>query len=209
MENNLFPFDKSGMQQLPMVEADISLCQQINLGQCYNELLRELIDNTTWRQEQVTLFGRTYPQPRLSAWYGDKKLKYSYSGITLEARPWSQVLLDLKSRVEMLVGDQFNSLLLNYYRDHRDAMGMHSDDETELGKQPVIASLSLGEERTFLLRHKYRKDLSTLKLPLPSGSLLLMKGDTQHYWKHGINKVKHPCGPRVNLTFRNIINSSA
>jgi alkylated DNA repair dioxygenase AlkB len=209
MENNLFPFDKSGMQQLPMVEADISLCQQINLGQCYNELLRELIDNTTWRQEQVTLFGRTYPQPRLSAWYGDKKLKYSYSGITLEARPWSQVLLDLKSRVEMLVGDQFNSLLLNYYRDHRDAMGMHSDDETELGKQPVIASLSLGEERTFLLRHKYRKDLSTLKLPLPSGSLLLMKGDTQHYWKHGINKVKYPCGPRVNLTFRNIINSSA
>jgi alkylated DNA repair dioxygenase AlkB len=123
----------------------------------------------------------------------------------MHPRPWSQTLLNLKARVESLAGQDFNSVLLNYYRDHRDGMGMHSDDESELGKQPVIASLSLGEERTLVLRHKYRKDLNTIKLPLPSGSLLVMKGATQSYWKHGINKQKQPCGPRLNLTFRNII----
>lgn len=209
MESNQFAFDNSGIEQLPLVDADISLFRQIDLGQAYGKLLQDLIDNTAWRQEQVTLFGQTHLQPRLSAWYGSKKLKYSYSGITLEARPWNRVLLDLKSRVEAQVGHHFNSLLLNYYRDHDDGMGMHSDDEAELGEQPVIASLSLGEERTFILRHKFRKAITTFKLPLPSGSLLLMKGDTQSYWKHGISKQKHPCGPRVNLTFRKILNSTS
>jgi len=109
--------------------------------------------------------------------------------------------LYLKTRIETLIDHRFNSLLLNYYRDHRDGMGMHSDDEIELGQQPVIASINLGAERTFLLKHKFRKDLSRIKLPLASGSLLLMKGETQSYWRHGIAKEKFPCGPRVNLTF--------
>ncbi len=188
-----------------MVDADITLYQQLVLDQSYDDLLHELIDNITWRQEEVTIYGKTHLQPRFSAWYGDKQLDYSYSGITLQPQPWNETLLDLKTRIESLVGQSFNSVLLNYYRDHRDSMGMHSDDEAELGKQPMIASLSLGEERTLVFRHKYRKDLNTIKLPLPSGSLLLMKGTTQSYWKHGINKQKKPCGPRLNLTFRNII----
>jgi alkylated DNA repair dioxygenase AlkB len=207
MKSSLFAFEKSASEQLPLIDADILLYQQTNLGQSYDELLRELVDTTAWRQEKVTLFGKSHLQPRLSAWYSSKELNYSYSGITLESRPWNQLLLKLKSRIEAMVGHHFNSLLLNYYRNHRDAMGMHSDDEIELGKQPVIASLSLGEERTFLLKHKYRRDLDTVKLPLPSGSLLLMKGDTQNYWKHGINREIHPCGPRLNLTFRKIISS--
>jgi alkylated DNA repair dioxygenase AlkB len=205
MKNGCLLLESSGMEKLPMVDADISLCQQVELGQPYDELLHELIDNIAWRQEEVTIFGKTHLQPRLSAWYGDKELNYCYSGIIMQPRPWSQTLLNLKARVESLAGQEFNSVLLNYYRDHRDGMGMHSDDESELGKQPVIASLSLGEERTLVLRHKYRKDLNTIKLPLPSGSLLVMKGATQSYWKHGINKQKQPCGPRLNLTFRNII----
>lgn len=205
MKNGCLLLEPSDMEKLPMADADISLFQQVELGHPYDELLHELIDNIAWRQEEVTIYGKAYLQPRLSAWYGDKELDYCYSGITMHPRPWSQTLLNLKARVESLAGQDFNSVLLNYYRDHRDGMGMHSDDESELGKQPVIVSLSLGEERTLVLRHKYRKDLNTVKLPLPPGSLLVMKGATQSYWKHGINKQKQPCGPRLNLTFRNII----
>ena len=193
------------MQQLSIDDADIVLYKKAPLGQSYDNLFSELVDNTAWRQEKLTIYGKTHLQPRLSAWYGSKELIYSYSGITMIPRPWSQALLDLKTRIESLVSQEFNSVLLNYYRDHRDGMGMHSDDEPELGKQPVIASLSLGDERILLLRHRYRNDLNTIKISLPSGSLMIMKGDTQRYWKHGIAKQKHPCGPRLNLTFRNII----
>jgi len=111
----------------------------------------------------------------------------------------------LKSRVQQLVGHEFNSVLLNFYRDQHDKMGMHSDDERELGHQPIIASLCLGETRTLLMRHKTRKDLQTIKLILPSGSLLLMRGDTQRYWRHGINAERSHCAARINLTFRQIL----
>ena len=205
MKNDLLAFEGSATEQLPIADADVSLYHQVDLGRCYDELLRELIDSTIWQQKEITLFGKAHQQPRLSAWYGDNESFYTYSGITLQPRPWNQTLLNLKARIESMVAHGFNSVLLNYYRDHRDSMGMHSDDESELGKRPVIASLSLGEERTLLLRHRYRKDLGTLKLPLPSGSLLVMKGDTQRHWKHGITKQNQPCGPRVNLTFRTII----
>ena len=198
----LLAFGGSAIEHLPIADADISLYQQVDLGQSYDDLLHELINDTVWRQEEITLYGKTHWQPRLSAWYGGKEINYCYSGISMQPRPWSQTLLRLKARIESLVARSFNSVLLNYYRDHRDGMGMHSDDESELGKQPVIASLSLGEERTLLLRHRY--DSNTLKLPLPSGSLLVMKGSTQSYWKHGIMKQKQRCGPRVNLTFRTI-----
>ncbi len=198
-------FESSNIERLPIADADVLLYHQIELGQSYDQLLYELIDNTTWRQEEITLFGKAHRQPRLSAWYGNRDSVYTYSGISLRPRPWNQTLLNLKARVESAVAQDFNSVLLNYYRDQRDSMGMHSDDESELGKQPVIASLSLGEERILLLRHRYRKELGTLKLPLPSGSLLVMKGDTQSHWKHGIAKQNHPCGPRVNLTFRTIL----
>jgi len=201
----LFMFEGSAIEQLPIADADVSLYQQVDLGQSYDDLLHELINGTVWRQEEITLYGKTHRQPRLTAWYGGKDLNYCYSGISMQPQPWSQTLLKLKARIESLVAQGFNSVLLNYYRDHRDGMGMHSDDESELGRRPVIASLSLGEERTLLLRHKYRKELVTFKLPLPSGSLLVMKGDTQRFWKHGIMKQKQRCGPRVNLTFRTII----
>ena len=193
--------------RLRAVNANVSLYPGVDLGQSYNELLCELIDDITWRQETVTIYGKSHLQPRLTAWYGDRESNYSYSGINMKPNPWTHRLLSLKKRIESLAQQEFNSVLLNYYRDQQDSMGMHSDDEPELGNQPVIASLSLGEERTFLLRHKTKKDLNTIKLPLPSGSLLIMKGKTQRYWKHGIAKERIPCGPRVNLTFRSIIDN--
>jgi len=199
MQNQLAEFE---IERLPLIDADLQLWPQVDLGRSYDSLLQAIIEDTAWRQEEITVYGKPYLQPRLSAWVGD--LAYSYSGIRLEPQPWTSTLLHIKLRVEALVEREFNSVLLNYYRDQDDSMGMHSDDERELGLQPVIASLSLGEERRFLLKHKSCKDLKTIKLALPAGSLLLMQGDTQKYWRHGINKEKQPCGPRINLTFRNI-----
>jgi alkylated DNA repair dioxygenase AlkB len=195
-------FEHSGLQRLPIDDAEVLLQHGINLGSPYQQLLDALIETTPWRQQEIKIYGRNYLQPRLSAWYGDEA--YSYSGILLKPLPWTDTLLELKHRVESIIDHQFNSVLLNYYRDQNDSMGMHSDDEPELGKQPVIASLSLGEERSFLLRHKYRKDIGPVKLFLSSGSMLVMRGDTQSHWKHGITKERKPCGPRINLTFRKV-----
>jgi alkylated DNA repair dioxygenase AlkB len=199
MQNQFAEFE---IERLPLIDADLQLWRQVNLGRSYDCLLQTLIDDTAWRQEEITVYGKPYLQPRLSAWYGD--LAYSYSGIRLEPLPWTPTLLNIKRQVEALVEHEFNSVLLNYYRDQNDGMGMHSDDEHELGPQPAIASLSLGEVRSLLLKHKSRKALKTVKLALAAGSLLLMQGETQQYWRHGINKQRQPCGPRVNLTFRSI-----
>jgi alkylated DNA repair dioxygenase AlkB len=192
----------TGCECLPLVDAELWFWPQVDLGQDYAQLLDRLIRESAWRHEEITVYGKTYRQPRLSAWYGD--LGYNYSGIRLEPEPWTRSLLDIRQAVQRLVEQEFNSVLLNYYRDQNDRMGMHSDDERELGRQPVIASLSLGETRTLQLRHKTRKDLKTVRLPLPAGSLLVMRGDTQQHWRHGINAEKSRCGPRINLTFRSV-----
>lgn len=190
--------------RLALADADISLWRQPDLGRPQQDLMQELITATPWRQEQIVVYGKNYLQPRLSAWYGN--VIYSYSGIGLLPLPWSETLMELKNRIEVLLDHSFNSVLLNYYRDQNDSMGMHSDNEPELGKQPLIASLSLGEERNFVLKHKTRKDLKTVKLPLPPGSLLSMAGGTQTHWRHGIARQKQRCGARINLTFRSVLN---
>jgi alkylated DNA repair dioxygenase AlkB len=194
-----------GLEQIPMQDAEIYYLRHVPLAQPPHIVMSELIDEVLWRAEKIVVWGKTYPQPRLIAWYGDVGKNYTYSGIKLEPLAWTQALLDIKSRVETAARTDFNSVLLNYYRDHRDSMGLHSDDELELGDRPILASLSLGEERTFILKHKREKTLKPVRLNLASGSLLLMKGETQRYWKHGIDKETRPCGPRVNLTFRRIL----
>jgi alkylated DNA repair dioxygenase AlkB len=192
------------LERIPMENAEVHYLPNLPLAQTPDIVLRRLIDEVPWRAEKVVVWGRSYPQPRLIAWYGDAGMIYTYSGIQLTPLPWTGTLLDIKKRVEAAAGTNFNSVLVNYYRDHRDSMGLHSDDEPELGERPILASLSLGEERTFIMRHKRDKGLKPVRLKLASGSLLLMKGDTQRYWKHGIDKETRPCGPRVNLTFRRI-----
>ena len=193
---------KARPERLPLIDADIRLWREVDLGRSDQALLGELIDASQWRQDRITVYGKPYLQPRLSAWFGD--VSYRYSGLTLHPLPWTATLLELKGRVEALTDHDYNSVLLNYYRDQHDSMGMHCDDERELGPQPAIASLSLGEQRELLLKHKTRKDLKSYRLPLPPGSLLLMCGQTQIHWRHGIAKCKQVCGPRINLTFRKI-----
>ncbi len=201
MVDDLFP-TRAALERIPLEDAEIYYLRELPLAQTAEAVMNHLIDEVPWRAENIIVRGKTYPQPRLTAWYGDNGANYTYSGIRLAPLPWTHALIDIKNRIEEIAGTDFNSVLVNYYRDHRDSMGLHSDDEPELGRRPIIASLSLGEERTFILKHKTRRDLKSVCLKLASGSLLLMKGDTQHCWKHGIEKEKRPCGPRVNLTFR-------
>jgi alkylated DNA repair dioxygenase AlkB len=203
MMRDLFAKDEFELFDIP--DAEIHYSAHVDLGADPDLILKELIEQTPWRTEVINLWGREYQQPRLVAWYGDPGAQYTYSGLSLEPLPWTGLLSTLRSRVEALADAPFNSVLLNYYRDHRDSMGMHSDDEPELGKNPTIASVSLGAQRTFVLKHKFRKELKPSHLTLDHGSLLVMTGATQHNWKHGISKLSRPCGPRVNLTFRRII----
>ncbi len=191
-------------QAIPLPGADLTLLPGPDLGKPAAAVLEELLVDTPWRQETITLFGKTHPQPRLLAWYGEKKAHYRYSGKTYEPQPFTPLLADLRQRMEDLAGAPFNSVLLNYYRDQRDSMGLHADDEPELGREPVIASLSLGEERVLYFRPKRERDLGALDLKLPSGSVLLMRGATQDNWKHGVRKLRRCCGPRLNLTFRHV-----
>lgn len=168
-------------------------------------LLEYCLQKLPWRQDDIVIAGRTIPIPRLQNWFGDSDMQYSYSGITLQPLPWTEELLEIRGRVESLCGSHFNSVLANYYRDGKDSVGWHSDDEQELGKQPIIASVSFGVTRVFELKHVRNRAHKTLRLSLHHGSALIMGGDTQRQWRHQIPKKKGVTLPRINLTFRNII----
>lgn len=186
-------------------DASIELYQGFLPAQVADAFLDTLISTLAWRQEHIRLFGRSYLQPRLLAWYGDSGSDYRYSGVRHTPLPWTAELAELRDAIEGATGARFNSVLANRYRDGQDAMGLHSDDEPELGPEPVIASLSLGAKRVFYLRHRQRRELGSVDLPLPHGSLLIMAGKTQQYWKHGLRRTRRPCGERINLTFRKIL----
>ena len=169
------------------------------------ELYRRLTEEIDWRQEQLRMFGREIPFPRLTAWYGDKGKSYRYSGKTYQPQPWTELLRRIKKPVDAAAGVTFNSVLLNWYRDQSDSMSWHSDDEPELGENPVIGSVSFGVPRKFQFKHKTRK-AERHSLPLEPGSLLIMAGPTQHHWLHAVPKTKKTTGGRINLTFRVIRN---
>jgi len=165
------------------------------------DALRRSID---WSQEDILIFGRPRRVPRLVAWHGDADAGYTYSGAFHEPLPWTDQLRAIQARVEQLCGHRFNSVLLNLYRDGRDGMGWHADDEPELGRNPVIASVSFGATRRFRLRHR-RNVVEPVTLPLTNGSLLLMAGTLQHHWVHAVPKTAAPVGERINLTFRTVL----
>ena len=194
-------FDAPGtLLPIPIEDGALALMARLPLPYSTEEVFARLRAETPWRQDSIVLFGKRHLQPRLTAWYGDAS--YTYSGLRLDPLPWTPLLAELRTAVEQACGRRFNSVLLNYYRNERDSMGMHSDDEPELGPEPAIASLSFGATRDFLLRHKRNK--RTLKLELHDGSLLLMSGALQSHWVHGINKATRALGERINLTFRYI-----
>jgi len=158
-------------------------------------------DSLKWRQDEITIRGKCIPVPRLQAWYGGSESHYAYSGISLQPLAWTSELREIKQTIESLTGHHFNSVLANYYRDGNDSVSWHQDNEPELGLDPVIASLSLGETRQFQLRHTSHKH-ETIKLNLPHNSLLVMAGALQRQWYHQVPKTKKAVEPRINLTFR-------
>ena len=190
-------------RRLDLDDADVSLLLEAFAEPEAWELFRELRRGIDWRQEEVVIFGRSRLVPRLVAWHGDPGASYTYSGTPHEPLPWTPALEQARRRVQELSGLQFNAVLLNLYRDGRDGMGWHADDEPELGSDPAIASVSLGAVRRFCLRHRRRKGLRT-DLSLPHGSLLLMAGATQGHWVHALPKTAVPVGERINLTFRRV-----
>lgn len=166
-------------------------------------LLARLVDEIPWEEHHLVMFGRRVAEPRRSAWHADAGLTYTYSGRPRAQHPWSPLLRGIHAVCERVANARFNGVLVNLYRDGRDHMGWHSDDEPVLGPTPVIASVSLGAERRFEFRH--RETAETVRVLLPSGSVLVMSGRSQSHWRHRIPRQASVDSPRVNLTFRHLL----
>jgi len=192
---------QQSFERLEMPEADIIFYRTFFTEAQANAFYEELYRNASWKQEQIKLYGKLIDLPRRTAWYGDEGRSYTYSGITVIPNPWMPVLLEIKKEIEAVSRVIFNSVLLNLYRGERDSVAWHSDDEPELGRDPVIGSVSFGATRRFQFKHKL-DSTRRLKIDLPHGSYLLMRGSTQHSWLHQVPKETKPHGPRINLTFR-------
>lgn len=192
------------LQEIPIEDGRLLYDSQFLSQKESDRLFSQLEKEIHWEQDEIIMFGKKILQPRLHAWYGDPGISYTYSGLKMQAKAWTEELQEVKVKISSIFPAQYNSVLLNLYRSGKDSMGWHSDDEKELGKNPIIASLSLGQVRKFHLKHKKRKDLDTVRLELSHGSLLIMAGSTQHHWKHQIPKTAKTVQPRINLTFREI-----
>lgn len=190
--------------RLDVPEAEVVFYPSFFPTDAADRLLQELVKTTRWRRNSMKMFGELKPLPRLTAWYGDARARYVYSGIVNEPLPWTTALSEVKDAVEAACSVAFNGVLLNRYRSGQDSMGWHADDEPEFGEDPVIASVSFGGTRNFQLKHKRRKELKA-NVELTHGSLLVMRGGTQANWLHQIPKTAKPVGERLNLTFRRLV----
>jgi len=199
-QQSLFTEDTT---QFDLPDAELHYRPQFFPKPTADRLLQELMEKIEWTQNKIRFYGKESLVPRLEAWYGDHGKSYAYSGIQMNPKPWTKELVEIKEAIEKEAGVPFNSVLINYYRDGKDRVAWHSDDEKELGQNPIIGSVSLGAERKFKLRHKkYKGNGLKTEIMLQHGSFLLMKGPTQHHWMHEIPRTAKPIGPRINLTFR-------
>lgn len=191
------------LQSIPLPGADIAFDPQWLPSGEADVLLQRLLDEVPWETHRIRMFGRVVDSPRLSCWIGDPGASYRYSGTRFEPHPWPPALQPVRERLARELGVAFDSVLANRYRNGRDAMGWHRDDEPELGPEPVIASLSLGASRRFRLKADAAA-VPPLTLELPHGSLLVMRGATQSRFRHALPRTARPVGERINLTFRRI-----
>ena len=204
------------IQKIPLLDANVQFSARFFDAAKATELLRGLIASTPWETHFVRIFGREIPAPRQSSWHGDSHCSYRYSKVRYEPKPWTPYLTEVREKLAREGVGDFNCVLANFYRSGADSMGWHSDDEPELGANPLIASISLGAPRRFCLRHKTMSAgigldalprRNKVELILTSGSLLVMAGDTQKNWQHALPKMAGVGMPRVNLTFRQIATS--
>jgi len=185
-------------------DADILYYRNFLSHDSAQEYFKILFENLNWEQHEIKLFGKILPQPRLTALYAESEVPYSYSGLTLFPKKFTSELEEIRKELAKYTPNHFTHCLANLYRNGNDSMGLHSDDEKELSLNPTIASISLGGIRKFKLKHKILKD-QKFEIDLEPGSLLLMQGSTQHFWKHELPKTKNQVDPRINLTFRTIL----
>ncbi|AFZ26695.1 alkylated DNA repair protein [Cylindrospermum stagnale PCC 7417] len=204
-KQQLFPEIITMMDGQPMPDAEVIVYQKFFNALESDQLFQELLNGINWQQDKVKFNEQEIGIPRLTAWYGDEGKSYSYSGMVKHPSTWNPTLLRIRSRVEKVEKVNFNSVLLNLYRSGKDRVSWHSDDEAELGKNPIIASVSFGETRRFQFRHRINKTLDRITVNLTHGSLLIMKGSTQHFWQHQIPEAAKSLKERINLTFRIII----
>lgn len=197
---------KKNWQTFSLPNADVCLLPDFLDSATASAAFVRLHSEIAWEYHRVRLFGRELNAPRLSCWVGDTGTRYSYSRTSYEPRAWTPTLTYLRAQIAAICDAEFNSVLCNLYRDGHDSMGWHSDDESELGPTPIIASLSLGGVRRFRLCHQHDATLH-MTLDLPSGSLLLMRAATQRHYRHALPKTSRYVLPRINLTFRHIIHS--
>ncbi len=191
-----------GWQSVPLPLADLHLWRGWLTDLEAKTLYDGLASQLHWQQPSLKIAGKLYPIPRLQAWYGDADAVYRYSGTRFAPLGWTAELDALRRRLEDVCGASFNSVLANWYRHGAEGMGFHADDEPELGPQPVIASVSLGGSRRFVLKPRRGLEAEPLSIELGNGDLLKMSGATQRHWHHGIPKTRKPVLPRINLTFR-------
>ncbi len=199
-------FTNDGLGEvLSMPNAEVTFYRNFFDSQESDRIFEILRDEINWRQDKMKLYGKDINLPRKTAWYGDMDKSYTFSGIHLNPEPWTPTLLEVKERIEDVAGVEFNSVLLNLYRHGNDGISWHTDEEPELGENPVIGSVSFGGTRKFMFRHRQDKDIKA-EVELTDGSFLLMAGETQHFWQHQIPKTSRHVEPRINLTFRVILN---
>ncbi len=193
----------AGLERIALDGGELLWVPQFLAPNAADAALAAIDAGIAWERHHVRIFGRELPAPRMSCWIGDPGAVYTYSRVRFDPRPWPRVLGPLRARVGAVAGESFNCVLANRYADGGDSMGWHADDEPELGSQPVIASLSLGATRRFVLRR--RGGAARHELALHHGSLLVMRGDTQANWQHALPRTAKPVGLRINLTFRRIV----
>ncbi|WP_233710214.1 alpha-ketoglutarate-dependent dioxygenase AlkB family protein [Pseudomaricurvus albidus] len=196
--------NESVPQRIELPDGELTLYPHWITDKQVAALFDQLEQQVPWEQSTIQMYGRPVQIPRLNAWFGDEGCDYQYSGYQLPLHPWLAPLTELRQRLHQELGITTNSVLVNLYRNGQDSVGWHSDDEPELGRDPVIASISLGGERRFSLKHRRHKSVKPLHLSLPSGSLLVMSGQTQHHWHHCLPKMQSMTEPRINLTFRQV-----
>lgn len=195
-DTELFNSGELRIKKFDIPDAELNLWEHFFTRTEADQFYKTLMDETPWKQEEITVYDKTHLTPRMTVWYGKTRTPGK------PVLPLTPALETIKKKVEETTGIYFTSVLVNLYRDGKDGVGWHRDRDRELGPKPVVASVSFGETRPFEIRHKFKKDLDKIRIPLDHGSLLLMAGTMQHFWEHQIPKTAKVIKPRINLTFR-------
>ena len=195
--------DTATRQTFALGDSEIQYVANAFTAREADRLFQSLLDAIPWRTATLTIAGQKRPLPRLQCWMADQGRSYSYSGLKLSPHPWNPDVLRIKARLEQLCEHSFNSVLLNYYRDGSDSVSWHADDETELGPNPIVASVSLGAQRTLEFKPKFKTTTPKKQIVLGSGSILIMGKTIQNNWLHQLPKISGTIDPRISLTFRN------